>query len=163
MTVPATERPAPMPRRSHRDETDPVLRWAALAYIAAVLVHGGDHLRRGLDAVTAQVLWAGRLQFAVALVVVVLVLRGHRAAPAASALLGFTSAALFVVVHFLPGSGAFSDAFTGSHVGPGVTALSWVAAIVEVAAGVALGCAGLRAHARARAGAPAGARAGSRS
>lgn len=77
-----------------------------------------------------------------------LVLRRHRWAPAAATALGFTSAALFVLVHFVPDWGSFSDSFTGSRVGPNVTALSWIAAIVEVAAGLALGWAGARAYSR---------------
>jgi hypothetical protein len=125
-----------------------VLRRTAVVYVVAVLVHGADHLRRGVDVVTTQVRSAGQVQLLVALIVLVLVLRGHRWAPAASTALGFTSAALFVAVHFLPRWGSFSDSFTGSRVGPNVTALSWVAAIVEVAAGLALGWVGARAYSR---------------
>jgi len=149
MTVPAVDRPTqPRPRPSARPGGDQALRWTAVAYVVAVLAHGADHLRRGIDVVTTQVRSAGQVQLLLALLVLVLVLRGHRWAPAASTALGFTSAALFVAVHFVPHWRSFSDAFTGGHVAPRVTGLSWLAAIVEVAAGLALGWVGARAMSR---------------
>lgn len=121
------------------------LRWMAALYLLAVLAHGADHLRRGVDAVTVHVRSAGAVQLLLALTVLVLCWCGHRWAAPAAASLGFTSALLFVAVHFVPHWGSFSDSFTGSRVGPDVTALSWAAAIVEVAAGIALGWVGAHA------------------
>ena len=149
MTAPALHRP-PRPPVEADDDRRRVLRWAAALYLLTIAFHGADHLRRGIDAVTVQVRSAGQVQLALALMVLVLAVRGHRwAAPAATAL-GFASALLFVAVHFVPHWSSFSDAFTGRRVGPDVTALSWAAAIVEVAAGVALGWAGARGLGRVR-------------
>jgi hypothetical protein len=148
MTVPAVQRPSAPHRVDGGQAVFRTLRWAAVLYVLAVLVHGADHVRRGIDAVTTEVRSSGLVQLVLALVVLFLVLRGHRWAAAAATSLGFTSALLFVAVHFVPYWGSFSDSFTGSRVGPDVTALSWVAAIVEVAAGLALGWAGARAFPR---------------
>jgi hypothetical protein len=146
MTVPAVPRPPTPPKIDAGDAAaSRRLRWAVVMYVLAVLAHGADHVRRGVDAVTTQVRSAGQVQLVLALVVLGLVLRRHGWAPAAAAALGFTSALLFVAVHFVPYWGSFSDAFTGRRVGPDVTALSWVAAIVEVAAGIVLGWTGMRA------------------
>jgi hypothetical protein len=147
MTAPAVRRPASLPAEAD-DRRRRVLRWTAALYVLAILVHGADHLRRGIDAVTVQVRSSGQVQLGLALIVLVLAVRGHRWAAPAAASLGFVSALLFVAVHFVPHWGSFSDSFTGSRIGPEVTAVSWVAAIVEVGAGVALGWAGARALGR---------------
>lgn len=134
----------PSPQRS-AGGTDRELRRAAVIYVIAIVLHGIDHLRRGVDVVTMQVRSAGGVQFLLAVAVLALVLRRHRWAPSAAAALGFSSAVLFVAVHFLPFWGSFSVSFTGGRVGPNVTALSWIAALVEVITGLALGWAGARA------------------
>src|SRR3954471_24674271 len=70
-----------------RDER--LLRAAALLYAAGLALHTADHLRRGLDAVTLHVLWAGNLSTVVGVVAVVLVLTRHRLGPAAAVAAGF--------------------------------------------------------------------------
>lgn len=122
---------------------DRILRSTGAFFLAAVLVHGLDHLRRGIDVMTTQVLVGGTVQFVLALVAVTLVLRHHRLAPGAAIAVGFGSAVLFVTAHLLPDWGAFSDAYVGSPAAPGVTAFSWLTALLEIGADVAFGWAGV--------------------
>jgi hypothetical protein len=121
------------------------LRVAAVVFAVALAVHGVDHFRRGTDVLTWQVLWLGNLQIVLSVVAVVLVFRHHRWAPGFAIAVGFASAIGFSAAHLLPHWSAFSDAFTGSHPAPGVTALSWFAACFEIGAGLFLGMAGVRA------------------
>src|SRR5438105_2763259 len=49
-------------RMRHRDDKqspEQRLRWIAFVFLVAVAVHGADHVRRGMDVVTTQVMWAG--------------------------------------------------------------------------------------------------------
>src|SRR4051812_41544063 len=71
------------------------LRVTAVIFAVAVVVHGADHVRRGLDVATAVVRDAGAIQFVLGSVAVVLVFRGSRWAPAAAVFVGFLSAAAF--------------------------------------------------------------------
>jgi len=119
------------------------LRVAAVVFAVALLVHGADHLRRGMDVVTPEVFWLGNVQLVLSLVTLVLVFRGHRWAPAFAVGVGFASAAGFSAAHLLPHWSAFSDSFTGAHHASGVTAFSWIAATFEIAAGLGLGITGL--------------------
>jgi len=132
-----------------RRTADP-LRVAGVVFAVALLVHGADHFRRGMDVITPEVFWLGNLQIALSIVTLVLVFRGHRWAPVFAIVTGFASAIGFSAAHLLPHWSAFSDAFTGAHHAPHVTAFSWFAACFEIVAGLALGIAGLRAR-RARA------------
>jgi hypothetical protein len=128
-----------------RRSSDP-LRVAAVVFAVALVVHGADHLRRGMDVITPEVLWAGNLQIALSVVTLVLVFRGHRWAPTFAIVVGFASAFGFTAAHLLPHWSAFSDSFTGMHHAPDVTAFSWFAAVFEIVAGLGLGVAGLRAR-----------------
>jgi hypothetical protein len=125
-----------------RDE-ERLLRYAALVFALALIVHGADHLRRGIDVLTPEVFWAGNLQTVGALVTLVLVFTRSRWAPVAAVVIGFASAFGFTVVHLVPDWGVFSDAFPGAHADADVTALSWAAALFEVGADFAFGLAGL--------------------
>src|SRR6476659_6631847 len=91
-----------------RRRPDP-LRVTALVFAVALLVHGADHLRRGMDVVTPEVFWLGTLQLVLSLVTVVLVFRGHRWSPAFAVGVGFASTAGFSAAHLLPHWSAFSD------------------------------------------------------
>jgi hypothetical protein len=121
------------------------LRRTAVVFVAAIAVHGADHLRRGLEVSTAQVRVAGGIQFLLAVVALVLVYRGHPWAPLLAISLGFASAIGFTATHVLPHWSSFSDPFTGGHVAPKVTAFSWATAVFEIGADVAFGWAGVRA------------------
>ena len=115
------------------------LRYAAIAFAVVVLLHNGDHLRRGADATPRDVFWLGSLGIVIEVGVVALVFMRHRVAPLAAVAAGFVLAAGYVFVHFTPRRSWLSDAFPGGHVG----ALSWVAASLEVVAALVLGLAGL--------------------
>ena len=121
-----------------------LLRLAAVIFVAALAVHGADHLRRGPDVLTDLVRGAGAAQGLAGVLAVVLVFRRHRLAPAVAVAVGFVSAAGFIASHLLPQWSAFSDPFTGSAVAPNVNAFSWFAALFEIAADVAFGFAGLQ-------------------
>src|SRR6059058_5926697 len=76
---------ATMTVRTERvDATDVYLRTTAVIFAAAVLVHGSDHVRRGLDASPTAVMIAGSIQAVVVLIAVVLVFRRTRWAPHAA-------------------------------------------------------------------------------
>jgi Na+/proline symporter len=134
-------------RLRHRDDehsSEQRLRWIAVIFLAAVTVHGADHVRRGMDVVTTQVMSAGSIQFLLAVIAVVLVYRRHPWAPLAAIAIGFASAIGFSAAHLLPHWSSFSDSFTGSHVAPNVSVLSWVTAVLEIGADLAFGWAGVR-------------------
>ena len=116
-----------------------VLVPAALLFAAAVLLHNGDHARRGGDSVTADVFWVGTAAILLEVGVVVLVLQRNRLAALAAVSAGLGLAAGYVLVHVLPGRSWLSDPlFDG-----GASALSQAAALLEIAAATALGIAGL--------------------
>jgi len=145
MTAPTTvDRPA----RTGSGGTD-LLRIAAAVFAVALVIHGADHLRRGMDVITPEVLWLGNLQLVLSAVTIVLVFRGHRWAPGFAIAVGFASAIGFTAAHLLPHWSAFSDSFTGGHHAPGVSTYSWFAACTEIAAGLLLGVAGVVAARRA--------------
>jgi hypothetical protein len=129
------------------DHRDP-LTIATAAFVAGLLVHGADHLRRGFDVLTPEVFWAGTFQLVMSAVVVVLVVRRSEHAPLFACALGFLSALGFGLAHLLPDWGAFSDAFTGAHRAAGVTWFSWVGALAEIVTGLWMGAAGLMAMRR---------------
>ena len=78
------------------------LYWATVFFAAAVVVHNGDHVRRGADAIGADVFWAGTLAVIVEALVVVWACQRHRWAALAAAGVGPALALGYVVVHFLP-------------------------------------------------------------
>jgi len=123
---------------------DRVLRLAGAVFAVALVVHGIDHMRRGVDVISTEVLWLGNVQTVGAVVALFLVFTGHRWGPAAAVAIGFASAVGFTVVHLLPYWSVLSDNFPGAESGAGVTAYSWFAALFEIGADVAFGWAGLR-------------------
>src|SRR4051794_40410026 len=65
-----------------------LLRYCACFYALGLALHTADHLRRGFDVVTPQVIWAGNVSTAIGVIVVALVLLGHRRAPLLAAVTG---------------------------------------------------------------------------
>jgi hypothetical protein len=122
--------------------TESRFRAVSVVFLAAVLVHGVDHLRRGQDVVTTLVRVAGSVQLLLAVVAVVLVFRRHRLAPVAAVAVGLPSAVGFAAAHLLPHWSSFSDSFVGSERGAGVNAFSWFTAVVEIAGDLAFAWAG---------------------
>jgi len=138
-------------RTERVDATDFYLRTTAVIFAAAVLVHGSDHVRRGLDASPTAVMIAGSIQAVVVPIAVVLVFRRTRWAPHAAIVAGFASAALFIYAHVLPtyahvlpGFWTLSDSFV-SEPHTHVNWFSWVTAVLEIITGIVFGVAGARA------------------
>ena len=129
--------------RTHRVHDRLVVAGALFA--AAVVLHNGDHVRRGADAVDADVFWLGTGAIAVEVALVVLICQRHRLAPLAAAVTGASLAAGYVFVHFLPERQWLSDPLVGREA---VDSWSVFAASFETAAAVALAVAGVAAVAR---------------
>jgi hypothetical protein len=120
-----------------------LLTGSGAVFAVALLVHGADHARRGVDELQPTVFWLGNAQTIGAIVALFLVFTGHRWGPAAAVAIGFASAVGFTVVHLFPDWGPLSDAFPGAVHHADVTAFSWFAALFEIAADLAFGAAGL--------------------
>jgi len=120
------------------------LRLTAIVFAAAVLVHNGDHLRRGGHSVTTDVMVIGSLGMLVEIGVVWAVLARKAFAPLVAVLAGAALSAGYVFVHLLPQRSWLSDSLLASH-GHGVTWFTWVAVFGLLAASVLLALAGRRA------------------
>jgi len=133
---------APSARRRIVDDVgDRWLGRAALLFTVAVIIHNGDHLRRGAETLSTDVFWVGGLGgIALEVAVVVLVCQRHRLAPLAAAVVGAVLAASYLEVHFLPAHYWLSDSFTSA---PHVSPLSVTAASLEVLAALVVGAVGL--------------------
>lgn len=114
------------------------LRAAATFFALAVLIHNSDHLRRGGDAISADVFWLGSAAIILEVAVVVLVFMRHPAAPLVATAVGFQLALGYLAVHFTPERGWFSDSFVS---GDG-SVLSVAAASLETVAALGLGVVG---------------------
>jgi hypothetical protein len=130
--IDAPSRPGVISAGSH------LLRYAALAYGVGFLLHTADHLRRGIEAVTPQVLWMGNVASVIAIAAIALAIAGYRVAPAIAAVHGFTQAIGVAAVHLLPAWGAFSDSLPDG----GADVLSWAAVLAEIVGALAFGVAG---------------------
>ena len=131
--------PRTSPLDSLESADDRHLEWAATFFAVAVLLHNGDHLRRGADAISSDVFWVGSAAILLEVAVVVAVFLRHPVAPLAAAVTGFNLAIGYVVVHLLPERGWLSDPlFEGD-----ASAVSQGAAMLEIAAAVTLGIVGL--------------------
>ncbi len=115
------------------------LRYAAIFFAAGLALHTADHLRRGADSITPEVFWGGMVVTVAGVVAIVAVLTRRPLAPVIAVAVGFPSAVGVSASHLLPQWSAFSDAFPGGQ----VDALSWAAVLVEIAAAVLLGAAGV--------------------
>jgi hypothetical protein len=118
------------------------LRYAGGLYAVGLVLHTADHVRRGLDVLTPEVSVAGYLSIGGGLLVLALILYGHRLAPIAAVAYGLPAAIGTAASHLLPHWSSFSDAFPGAH-GTGVTGVSWAVVLLEIAGHVALAVAGL--------------------
>jgi hypothetical protein len=128
----------PMATRRQR-----LLSAAGAVFAVALVVHGADHVRRGVGELEPGVFWLGNLQAVAAISALFLVFTRHRWAPAAAIVVGFASAVGFAVVHLVPDWGPLSDAFPGAHGHADVTVFSWFAALFEIGADLAFGAAGV--------------------
>jgi len=119
---------------------DEVLRYAALIFAAALLVHGADHWRRGFRVLTTEVYWAGMVLSVLAVISITLVLTRHSWGPLVAVVVGFPMAVGVAASRLLPRWSSFSDAFPGS----GVDSLSYAAVVFEDIGSLVFGAAGVR-------------------
>ncbi|WP_330180016.1 hypothetical protein OHB26_26815 [Nocardia sp. NBC_01503] len=132
--------PAAIPAAAQRQ-----LRTVTVVFAIALLVHGSDHLRRGMDTVSSTVMVLGTVQLILAAATIVLIFRNHRWAIPAAIGIGFASAAGFILVHLFPDwFGPFSDSFINAPASAKVNGISWFAAIFEIISDFALGVTALR-------------------
>jgi hypothetical protein len=115
-----------------------LLRLTGAIYLAGWSLHTADHLRRGIDAVTGQVLWAGNLSGLLALAAIGMAFAGHRLAPIAAIAAGLPAAVGVAAVHLLPSWGVFSDSLPDGH----VDGFTWAAVLVEIGGALVFGLAG---------------------
>jgi hypothetical protein len=118
----------------NRIDWDRVFRWSAIVFAIAIVVHGADHLRRGMDVVPPAVMMAGMAQIVLAAATVSLVFLGSRWAAHAAVAIGFLSAVGFTAAHMLPAWGFFSDSFINAPPAARVTWFSWLTAVCEILA-----------------------------
>ena len=130
-------RPEALGNATHR-RADRVLSYATIFFAAAFLFHNADHMRRGFDTVTPEVLGAGYVASVGALFVIALVIMRHRFAPLVAVAVGFSTALGVAATHLLPQWSSFSDSFPDGR----IDALSWTAGVLEVVGAFALGAAG---------------------
>ena len=124
---------------------DRKLQAAALVYLGGLALHTADHLRRGFDAVTEHVFWAGNVSTAMGLAAVALILTRHRLAPAAAVAFGFPIALGVAAVHLLP---EWSTALSDSFIDQSMSWMSWTVVAIEIAGALATGIAGWRLYRR---------------
>lgn len=120
-----------------------LLHRAGAVFLAGFMIHDADHMRRGLDVVTAQVVWGGTAVAMIAAITLTLVFTDHRLAPNAAAAAGVAIAFGASATHLLPHWSKLSDPLPGGS----VDGFTWFAVLAEVLGALALGLAGLRASA----------------
>lgn len=126
--------------RENRDS----LAIAAVAFVVANLLHTADHFRQGLGGLTPAILVAGTALTVLAIVVMVMALRGHPRAPAFCAVVGLSGAVGVAASHLAPHWSTLSDPYPDLS----VDALSWAVMLAEIATAVVLATAALRRLAR---------------
>jgi hypothetical protein len=114
---------------------------ANVAFGVAMLLHNVDHVEqeRGIGALSTEVLVSGSLFAVLALIGLVLTLRGDRLAPLAATGIGFLTAIGVTLGHVVPHWSSFSDPYSDAHLG----AYSWAVMIAEIVTGFVLGVVGL--------------------
>jgi hypothetical protein len=125
------------------------LATAAVAFVAANVIHTLDHFRQGVGGLSAEIVVAGTTLTLLALVVMVMALRQHPRAPAFAAVVGVSGVVGIAASHLAPHWSALSDPYPDIS----VDALSWAVMLLEMAAAAVLAIVAVRELRR-----PAGAR-----
>jgi hypothetical protein len=115
-----------------------VFRWTAILFGLGTLLHGLDHLRRGTDAISSEVMWAGAITTPIAVVAIFLALVSFRYAPHIAVAFGTFQVIGISAVHLAPHWSAFSDSIPGSGASP----ISYAAVISEVLSAALFAAAG---------------------
>jgi hypothetical protein len=113
---------------------------ANLAFVAAILLHGADHLRQGRT-LAPEVLWGGTALAIVAFATLPLTLARHPRAPQAAVAVGLWTAIAVSASHLAPHWSAFSDPYAAHS----LDLWSWAAMLLEIAAALAFAAAGVAA------------------
>jgi hypothetical protein len=142
-----------VPTWLHDERGARLLRWTAALYGVAWAAHNADHLRRGTDVVTTEVLVLGAVAGVLQVLAITAVFLEHRWAPVAAVAVGLQAGIGIFAVHLLPRWSAFSDALPGAH-GTGITLFSWVAVVLETVGAFAFAAAGAYVLRRTRTRAP---------
>ena len=124
--------------RGVRRRSRGLVAWSALL-LGLLVVHALDHALRQEAAVPAGTSAVGAAGFLAVLLVLGLAVAGHPLAPAATAFVGFATAAGFLALHVLPDWGPFSQPYSDIPVDD----LSWVAMVVPAVSGLVIGGVGL--------------------
>ena len=119
---------------------DDWLALAAIAYLAANLLHGADHIRQELAGVNVAVAAGGAMLTAAGVTAVIIALRNDPRTPLVATVVGFAAALLVAGAHIAPHWSVLSDSYVDDiH----VDALSWGVVALEIAAALLLGAVGL--------------------
>ena len=144
-----------MPRRHSDGTASRSLMYAAICFALGMGIHSVDHAFRGFMAEEDHAVWPGGVQIAIAAIVlalplltVALVRSGHRHSPVVAMVVGYGSAAAFLLIHLPPEWRGINDSFVSAEAGSHVTAYSWVTALVGIAGSLWLGVAGTWARRR---------------
>jgi multisubunit Na+/H+ antiporter MnhB subunit len=116
------------------------LALASIAFVVANVLHTIDHVRTGTGRLSVAVLAGGSLITVAAVVTLALALRRDPRAPLVAAAVGLGSAVGIAASHLAPHWSTLSD----SYLDGSFDAFSWIVVSAEIAAGLALGLAGLR-------------------
>ena len=116
------------------------LRSAVIVFATAFVIHNADHARRGIDAVTEHVIWAGTGVAMLSAVLVALVLTRHPESASIALVAGFTIAVGVSLTHLLPDWGILSDSLPSGE----VDNFTWFAVLGEVFGAGLVGSTGLR-------------------
>ena len=119
-----------------------MLARTALLFVVLLVLHSLDHGLRHEASVPGPLAVVGLSGTVIAGGVLVLALRRHPLAPPAAVIIGLGTASGFALAHLIP---HWSDAFSQFYGDLDVDALSWAGVFATMAAGVAVGVAGLRA------------------
>lgn len=123
-----------------------VLTAVATFFAVSVVAHTTDHLRRGLDTITTELLAAGWLGLGISALAILLVVLRHDRAPQVAIIAGIVLPVGFIAAHWLPTWSVFSDSFVEGD----ASALSQAASLLEIVGALFLGAAGLYTLRRAR-------------
>ena len=117
---------------------DPLLL-ANSAFVIAILLHAGDHLRQGLDRLTPEVVWGGLLLAIIGLGTLPVTLWQHPRAPLVAAVVGLFTAVAVASSHLAPYWSAFSDPYSRLS----LDAFSWAVMLGEIVTALIFGLLGL--------------------
>jgi hypothetical protein len=127
---------------------DDWLAIAAVAYLAANLLHGADHIRQELAGLNVAIATGGAMLTAAGVAAVIVALRDDPRTPLVATFVGFAAAILVAASHIAPHWGVLSDSYV-DDVHP--DAVSWAVVLLEIGTACFLGAVGLHRTVAARA------------